>query len=103
MVAIFVASMMLHNPIGYVDLTVAKTVHKHMKISANETDNDEEESAMDELENVMNSLIREVGQNGIELLIGGFATLIVSLLLIQGIRQAFLVVFYFAISVYFIQ
>ena len=57
--------MMLHNPLSFVDLRVAKTVHKHKEISANET-NEDDESAMDELESVTNSLIREVGQNGIE-------------------------------------
>eukprot|EP00090_Calanus_glacialis_P022661 TRINITY_DN34944_c0_g1_i1.p1 TRINITY_DN34944_c0_g1~~TRINITY_DN34944_c0_g1_i1.p1 ORF type:complete len:243 (-),score=68.05 TRINITY_DN34944_c0_g1_i1:44-772(-) len=85
-IAIFMSSMMLHNPLSFIDLRVAKTVHKHKEISANET-NEDDESAMDELESVTNSLIREVGQNGIEMLIGGFATLIVSVLLIQGIRK----------------
>jgi len=89
-VAIFVASLMLHNPISFINLNLAKTVHNHEDISANQTDPqtpEEDESAMDELEEVTNRLIREVGQNGIEMLIGGFATLIVSILLIQGIRQ----------------
>jgi hypothetical protein len=89
-VVIFIASMMLHNPLSFVDLKMAKTAHTHRDISANKTDletSGEDESAMDELEHVTSRLIREVGQNGIEMLLGGFATLIVSVLLIQGIRQ----------------
>ena len=58
--------MMLHNPLSFVDLTVAKTAHKHRDISANETSEEDDESAMDELEHVTNTLLREVGQNGIE-------------------------------------
>ena len=60
---------MLHNPISFINLNLAKTVHKHTAISANQTDPqtpEEDESAMDELEEVTNRLIREVGQNGIE-------------------------------------
>jgi len=86
-IAIFMASMMIHNPIQYVHLENVKTIHEHKEISPNETNIEEnEESATDELESLMNSLIKSVGQNGIEMLIGGIATLIVSLLLIQGIR-----------------
>merc|ERR1712209_383277 len=54
-------------------------------ISTNSTE--EQETATDELEAITNHLIRQVGQNAIEMLIGGLATFFCSILLIQGIKR----------------
>jgi len=150
-IGVFLASLMLHSPASYIKLEEAMTKEHHdtdfalindainnTAISTNSTE--EQETATDELEAITNHLIRQVGQNAIEMLIGGLATFFCSILLIQGIRKnkttwmfpwivessistfasfilflvqvasptslsvfkAFLVVLFFALSVYFI-
>jgi ABC-type Fe3+-siderophore transport system permease subunit len=148
-IGVFLASLMLHSPASYVRLEEAITKEHHdtsailvtnaTDISTNSTI-EEQETATDELEAITNHLIKQVGQNAIEMLIGGLATFFCSILLIQGIRKnkttwmfpwivessistfasfilflvqvasptslsvfkAFLVVLFFALSVYFI-
>jgi ABC-type Fe3+-siderophore transport system permease subunit len=148
-IGVFLASLMLHSPASYVRLEEAITKEHHdtsailvnnvTDISTNST-MEEQETATDELEAITNHLIKQVGQNAIEMLIGGLATFFCSILLIQGIRKnkttwmfpwivessistfasfilflvqvasptslsvfkAFLVVLFFALSVYFI-
>merc|ERR1739848_182737 len=48
---------------------------------------EDQETATDERERVHHHLIEQVGQNAIEMLIGGLATFFCSILLIQGIRK----------------
>jgi len=146
-IGVFLASLMLHSPASYIKLEEAIT-KEHHDTSINATDSgistnsttEEQDTATDELEAITNHLIKQVGQNAIEMLIGGLATFFCSILLIQGIRKnkttwmfpwivessistfasfilflvqvasptslsvfkAFLVVLFFALSIYFI-
>jgi len=97
-IGVFLASLMLHSPASYIKLEEAMTKEHHdtdlaliddainnTAISTNSTE--EQETATDELEAITNHLIRQVGQNAIEMLIGGLATFFCSILLIQGIRK----------------
>jgi len=142
-IGIFMASLMVNSPSSYIRLEEAITKEFHENISANYTEGDQGQhgqSATDELEAITNHLIRQVGQNAMEMLIGSLATLICSVMLVQGVRQnkttwilpwivesvistvgsflfflvqvaspaslslfkAFLVVIFFALSIYFI-
>jgi len=150
-IGVFLASLMLHSPASYIQLEEAITKEHHdtsANLITNATDmnaistnsTEEQETATDELEAITNHLIKQVGQNAIEMLIGGLATFFCSILLIQGIRKnkttwmfpwivessistfasfilflvqvasptslsvfkAFLVVLFFALSIYFI-
>jgi len=89
-IGVFLASLMLHSPASYIQLEEAITKEHHdinaTDISTNST-TEEQETATDELEAITNHLIKQVGQNAIEMLIGGLATFFCSILLIQGIRK----------------
>jgi len=104
--AIFTASLMLHRPLQFVDLTKLKTEKSHQAFHpSNDTgvqtnasyeearDGTMEENviedigaAADELEEITERFIQSVGVSAVEMMIGGFATFIVSSLLIHGIR-----------------
>merc|ERR1712130_573146 len=95
-IGVFLASLMLHSPASYVQLEEAITKEHHgtkaILVNDNNTDissnsTEEQETATDELEMMTNHLIKQVGQNAIEMLIGGLATFFCSILLIQGIRK----------------
>jgi len=106
--AIFTASLMLHRPLQFVDLTKLKTEKSHLafhpsnntgvQVQTNASFEEASESTMqdnviedigaaaDELEEITERFIQSVGVNAVEMMIGGFATFIVSSLLIHGIR-----------------
>jgi len=110
--AIFTASLMLHHPMTFVDLEKIKTHQTHqtllpppspMNISStndnsdnkNENTNDALEiiiddvkTATDEIEEITRRLVQNVGTHAVEWLVFGFATFIVSVLLIYGIKTS---------------
>merc|ERR1719348_1116068 len=87
-IAMVYGSLILHKPFNFISLSNTRTVHDHHVITGNKSDvGEEEESGTDELEHITMNLIKEVENNGMEILIGGLMTFLVSVLLIQGIRQ----------------
>jgi len=101
--AILYSSVKLHNPGHFVQLTEVKTHGSHEPLpyeplDNNVTDNvtiqdtrniiDDAETVADELEKMTAKMIKDVGINAVEMMVGGFATFIVSILLVYGIRSS---------------
>jgi len=109
--AIFTASLMLHHPMTFVNLEQIKTHQTHQTLlpppslinsSENNIDNDENKdkndameiiiddvkTATDEIEEITRKLVKSVGTDAVEWLVFGFATFVVSVLLIYGIKTS---------------
>jgi len=89
-VGILMASLMLSSPGSYIQLELAVTKEIHQPLTDDNTtmEKGNEYSATDELEAITEHLIKQVGHNAVEMLVGCFATLLCSILLIQGVRKS---------------
>jgi len=87
-IGIFMSSLRIHSPASYITLEEAVTEEIHPNISGNHSRAGEENTTTaDELEAITKHLIRQVGQNAIQMLMGSLAVLICSAMLIHGIRK----------------
>jgi hypothetical protein len=86
-ISIVGASMMLHSPISYVVLDSISVDGSRENISVSELEDGTQESTMDQIDRLTNEALKEIGANGIELLVEGLTTFLVSVLLILGVRQ----------------
>lgn len=90
LISIILASLMLRHPLYYLDLNaMGEDASEFANISANSTELEdlEDKTAMDEEERLTRGAIHDVEEEGIELLVGGIASMVTSVLLVQGIRQ----------------
>ncbi|XP_023342468.1 uncharacterized protein LOC111712155 [Eurytemora carolleeae] len=60
------ASMMLHNPTGYLPLGKIAVDGSRENISVNQFEDGTQESTMDEIDELTNEALKEIGANGIE-------------------------------------
>jgi len=66
---------------------MGNTIIAESQSQSNTTNEEEDHSTSDEMEAIRKHLIRQVGQNAIQMLVGSMAVLICSVMLLHGVRK----------------
>lgn len=88
-IGILLSSLRIHSPASYISMgnTVIQESQSQSNASNVSTHGGEEHTNTDEMESIRSHLIRQVGQNAIQMMIGSMAVLICSVMLLHGVRK----------------